>query len=112
MSALGAIINERCEERGWSLRELARRADLPSATVHKIATNASIMPTRENVCALAAALGIADRTLLMAAAVDGGYITEETDTEGLQPLIDSLRAIGPARRNEVAALVEAMLRAS
>lgn len=112
MSNLGTIIRDRLEEKGWSMRELARRSGLPAATVQKILTGDVRMPTTENVCAIASALGLPDRTLLRAAAVDGGYVAAGESSPDIQALIDGVASLSPAQRAVVAAMVEAMLRAA
>lgn len=109
MSQVSDIIHSICEEKGWSLRELARRADLPPATVHKIATSDS-QPRVDTLEALAYALGVSNKVLLQAAAADSGYVNTDTTTDrGLQLLISSIQELSPERQKELSALVEAML---
>ena len=109
MTQLGDIIRDRCEEKGWSLRELARRADLPPATVHKVATAEGLQPKVETIEAIAYALSMSSKVLLEAAASDSGYITTNVDTKTTSLLIASVKELSPKRQREVAALVEAML---
>jgi transcriptional regulator with XRE-family HTH domain len=109
MTTLGDIIKERCEEKGWSLRELARRADLPPATVHKVVTTEGLQPRVETIDAIADALRMSHKVLLEAAAHDSGYVTQSVDTKSGSLLMASIKELSPARQKEVAALVEAML---
>jgi transcriptional regulator with XRE-family HTH domain len=112
-TAVGTIIRNICDEKGWSLRELARRADLPAATVHKIVTAEGMQSRPETLEALASALGVGSRVLLEASAQDAGYMTVNTDTDsGLRLLIAGIKELSDDKQREIAALVEAMLASS
>ena len=56
MSALGAKLGQARAERGWSLAELARRAGVSTASVHKI-EKSGMTPTIATLMKIAAALG-------------------------------------------------------
>jgi transcriptional regulator with XRE-family HTH domain len=111
-SKLGSMIQTILDEKGWSQRELARRADLPPATVQKIINGPSVTPPRPTTLErLAAGLGVSVRVLSQAAAEDTGYtITAFSDDDHeLQMIVASIRELPPQRRQEIAALVESML---
>jgi transcriptional regulator with XRE-family HTH domain len=109
MSAVGTILTEQCDEKGWSLRELARRADVPAATVHKIAAGSGV-PRPDTLQSLADALGMGSRVLLEAAATDAGYITTNIEDKNMNLLVAGISQIDESQRAQVTALVEAMLR--
>jgi transcriptional regulator with XRE-family HTH domain len=112
-TAVGSIIRNICDEKGWSLRELARRAELPAATVHKIVTAEGMQSRPETLEALANALGIGTRVLLEASAQDAGYMTTVKDTDsGLRLLIAGIKELPEDKQREISALVEAMLASS
>lgn len=74
---LARLIEDIAYERGWSLREVARRSDLPAPTVQKIASKTSItVPKRDTLEKLAAGLQVPLTTLLDAAAQDSGLRVE------------------------------------
>jgi transcriptional regulator with XRE-family HTH domain len=56
VSALGAKLGQARAERGWSLAELARRAGVSTASVHKI-EKSGMTPTIATLMKIAAALG-------------------------------------------------------
>lgn len=110
MNTVGTLIRARLDEKGWSIRELARRADLPQATVHKIITGETTQPRMETLEQIARPLGISAKSLLQAAAEDAGYVTSDDDPDGLGLLIAGLKELSPERRQEISALVEAMMK--
>jgi transcriptional regulator with XRE-family HTH domain len=112
MNTVARLIRDRLDEKGWSVRELARRSDLPQATVHKIITGETTQPRMDTLEAIARPLGISTRSLLEAAANDAGYTTQSTDPDGMGLLVAGIRELPEERRTEIAALVEAMLRAA
>ena len=112
MNTVGTMIRERLDEKSWSVRELARRADLPQTTVHKIITGETTQPRMETLEAIARPLGLSVRSLLQAAAEDAGYVTHEGKQDGMELLIAGIRELPPSRQAEISALVEAMLRQS
>jgi len=112
MSEVAELIRARLDEKGWSVRELARRADIPQATVHKIVSGQAVQPRMETLECIARPLGISSKSLLAAAASDAGYVTTTQDADGLNLLIAGLRELPPSRQREIAALIEAMLTAS
>lgn len=104
---LATLINNLSYERGWSLREVARRSNLPPATVQKIACG-GVSPKKETLEALAYGLSVPVTTLLEAAAQDSGYVAYKGD-DALGLAIAGLRELPAERQVEVAALVRAML---
>lgn len=105
---LARLINDLAYERGWSLREVARRCDLPPATVQKVAAG-GVTPKKETLEALAYGLSVPLTTLLEAAAQDSGYVAYKADGDAVSIVIAGLRELPPLRQSEVAALVRAML---
>jgi transcriptional regulator with XRE-family HTH domain len=110
-ATLGTIIKDACAEKGWSLRELARRAKLPAATVQKITSTPGIVARVDNLQKIARALGLPVTVLLEAAARDSGYTTTPAHTGEIDVIVASLNELSPQRLHEVQALVEAMLSA-
>lgn len=106
---LGELIKTECEEKGWSLRELARRANVPAATVQKITSETGIVSKVETLQKIATALGLPTTVLLEAAARDSGYIRSSAPTTEVDVITASLKELSPQKQAEVAALVEAML---
>lgn len=110
---LATLIQTTANERGWSMREVARRSGLPPATVHKVANPAaSTIPHVDTIEAIADGLGIPAELLLDAAASDRGL----KPTQRLNPddpdtaiVIAGMAELSEERRSEVAALVRAML---
>jgi len=104
---LAKLINDLSYDNGWSLREVARRSNLPPATVQKIACG-GVSPKKETLEALARGLSVPVTTLLEAAAQDSGYVAYKGD-DNLGVVIAGLRELPDHRQKEVAALVRAML---
>jgi transcriptional regulator with XRE-family HTH domain len=67
VSAIGAKVAKARAERGWSLQELARRAGLSPASIHKV-EKSGMTPTITSLMKIAAALG-----------KSVGYFIEESD---------------------------------
>lgn len=106
---LGELIKNEALEKGWSLRELARRANVPPATVQKITSETGIVSRVETLQKIATALGLPTTVLLEAAARDSGYIRSSAPTTEVDVIVASLKELSPQKQAEVAALVEAML---
>lgn len=110
---LADLIDDLATERGWSLREVARRSGLPSATVQKIAgRTAVVVPRRETLEALAYGLSVPVSTLLDAVAKDSGYKPQGAQDVD-QPtaiVVAAMEELPVKRREEIAALAMAMLR--
>lgn len=79
VSEIGAKVAKLRAERGWSLQQLARRAGLSAAAIHKI-EKSGMTPTIASLMKVAAALG-----------KSVGYFIEESD---------SLRTVTVVRRDE------------
>ena len=109
---LATLIQSIATERGWSIREVARRSGLPPATVHKIANpTTKTVPQVETMEALAEGLGIPLMLLLDAAATDSGLKVPNlnVDDPDTAVVIAGMAELSDARRSGVAALVRAML---
>jgi transcriptional regulator with XRE-family HTH domain len=109
---LASLIEDLAYEKGWSFREVARRSDLPAATVQKIVwRNGITVPRRETLDALARGLGVPVTLLLDAAARDSGLKAQATDgvDADIQVTIAVMEELPPERRAEIAALAKAML---
>ncbi|MEA2269340.1 MAG: hypothetical protein QOC64_1950 [Solirubrobacteraceae bacterium] len=81
VSELGAKVARARAEHGWSLQQLARRAGLSPASIHKI-EKSGMTPTITSLMKLAAALGKSV----------GSFIEE---SEGLRPVTVVRRAVRP-----------------
>ena len=83
VSSIGAKVAKARAERGWSLQQLAQRAGLSAASIHKM-EKSGMTPTIATLMKVAAALG-----------KSVGYFIEEAD---------SLRPVTVVRRDERSAL--------
>lgn len=111
MGQVSDLIYDRLDEKGWSVRELARRADVPQATMHKIVAFEGIKPKLETVEAISAALGISSKHLMEAVAIDAGYVTSKVDlSDDTQVLIAGIKNLTAVQKEQIAALVESMLK--
>lgn len=110
-SRLATVIEQAAIERGWSMREVARRAGLPPATVQKIAAASSTtIPRRETLEALAVGLSVPVSILLDAAAEDSGFKVDRDATDpDIQVVLHAMQELPRERREELAALARAML---
>jgi transcriptional regulator with XRE-family HTH domain len=81
VSGIGAKVAKARAERGWSLQQLARRAGLSPASIHKI-EKSGMTPTITSLMKIAAALG-----------KSVGWFIEESD--GLRPVTVIRRAERP-----------------
>ena len=108
---LAAYISEIADERGWSGREVARRCELPYATVQKIMWDQGTKTPRvETLEALAKGLGVPLTMLMDAAAADTGLrpMTAPDDAD-IAITMRAMSELPPQRRHEIAALARAML---
>lgn len=108
---LSQLIDEIAYEKGWSLREVARRCDLPPATVQKIASKGTTtIPRRETLEALAYGLGVPLSQLLDAAAQDSGLASAGVPQDrDIAITVKAMEELPVERRKEIAALAQAML---
>lgn len=109
---LARLIEQLADERGWSMRELARRANIPAPTIHKITwPGGVVVPRRETLDAIAKGFGVPVTLLLDAAAMDSGLKTVETDSEDgdIEMTVRVMRELSPEKRREISALARAML---
>lgn len=110
-SHLTALIQDILDEKGWSQRELARRSDLPPATVQKVLAGPGVTPPKPHTLErLAYGLGVSVAVLSRAAAEDTGYVVNSFTADDVDIITASLRELPEDRRREIAALVQAMLR--
>lgn len=109
---LAALIEDIADERGWSIREVARRAGLPAATVQKIVTRDKVtVPRRDTLEALAYGLSVPVSVLADAAAKDSGYKTQAIqEDQATAVVIAAMEELPQKRKEEIAALALAMLR--
>lgn len=61
--SLGDRLMQLLHDKGWSAAELARRANVPQPTVHRIGGGATTNPKRETVDKIARALGVKEEWL-------------------------------------------------
>lgn len=108
---LANLIDAVMQEKGWSGREVARRSNLPYATVQKIMwSQGTKTPRAETLEALARGLGVPLTMLLDAAAADTGLrAMPETDDADIVITMRAMRELPHDRRTEIAALANAML---
>lgn len=77
-SSLGSRIKLERESRGWSLTELAERAAVSRAMIHKIERGES-SPTAHLLGKLSGAFGLTISTLIARAETDGGRLLKASD---------------------------------
>lgn len=108
---LAALIQQIADEKGWSGREVARRCELPYATVQKIMWNEGTKtPRTETLEALAKGLGVPLTMLMDAAAADTGLRPMSVpDDADIAITLRAMNELPADRRREIAALARAML---
>jgi transcriptional regulator with XRE-family HTH domain len=116
MDALQLLIQERMRELRLSYREVARRGELPSSTVHHLATHGRTgrLPNPATLERLAAGLQLPLSAVRAAAASAAGVVLDSQpvgDPE-IEVLVASLTQLSPADRQHVAALVRSLLTAA
>lgn len=107
---LAQIIKDAAYEKGWSLREVARRSDVPPATVQKIVTEPDIIPRKETLEKIAYGLSLPVTKLLEAAAAQSGYTAMRVESDEISMIVAGLQELAPERRQEILSLVQVMLR--
>lgn len=70
MVGLVSFLQHEADKRGWSIRELAIKADLPASTLYKILSNSDQIPSLKTLAALAYALEIPLSRLIAACGYD------------------------------------------
>jgi transcriptional regulator with XRE-family HTH domain len=75
---IGARIRIERESRGWSLSEMAERASISRAMIHKVERGES-SPTAKLLCKLSGALGLSISTLVARAEVTQGRLLKAAD---------------------------------
>lgn len=108
---LAGMIEQVASERGWSLREIARRSGLPPATVQKASNpDSPSVPRRETLEALARGLNV-PTTMLLTAAIDDYGVTPAVDPDdpSVSLVVHAMQELTPQRRAELASLARAML---
>lgn len=108
MTELANFIRDTAAENGWSLRQVARRADLPPATVQKV-VSADVMPRIETLEALARGLGVSKTQLLELAAKSSGYTRQKITTDDISVVAAALHDLSPKQVAQVRSLVQSML---
>lgn len=112
LNPLARLIADRRTEQRLSYAEIASRGGLPKSTVHKLATTMTWThpPQAETLDRLARGLGLPPATVRLAAAEAVGLTSHKVRDESLGILFGSIEALTPEQRQQVAALVDAMVR--
>lgn len=107
MVNLRDYIQDELQRRGWSIRELARRARLSHGTVSNLLAGKS-EPTPDTLTAIARALGEPPEKLFRMA----GLLrrARDDDEAGVRDLIDIARSLDPAERAKVTEYALLLLR--
>lgn len=111
-NALARLIAERRRATGETYEEIGGRADMPKATVYKLATKPLVdMPKAETLAKLARGLALPLDVVTRAAQQATGYhvYTETLPDTDTQVLIAHFDALTPEQRRNVLALVTSML---
>jgi transcriptional regulator with XRE-family HTH domain len=108
MNELAKFIRETAADNGWSLRQVARRSDLPAATVQKV-VSADVMPRIDTLEALARGLGVPKTQLLELAAKSSGYTRQKITTDDISVVAAALNDLSPKQVAQVRSLVQSML---
>lgn len=106
---LSALIRQRCAERGWTLSGVARRGDLPVATVHALKRDEHLRqtPRPDTLERLARGLELELEVVQRAAALSVGLVvSEEQLSPELRVIVAGLLELPAERRPELRAVVE------
>jgi transcriptional regulator with XRE-family HTH domain len=111
MNRLQRLVQERADERGWSLAHVATRSGLHRQTVYRLMREAAReMPAAKTLAGLAAGLDLPERMLREAAAESVGiriYDEPVTDPD-MKVVIATMETLSPRRRRAIRKMVEAM----
>jgi transcriptional regulator with XRE-family HTH domain len=108
---LRELVRDLMAHRGLTYDDVAQRAGMSRATVHKIINEQNLhMPKPARLDAIASALGVPGRVIRQAAAESYGvYVYDESPDDATRALVTSIERLPEERRREIAALVQAML---
>lgn len=91
-------LKDKIQDKGWSVRELARRADIAHTTVSRVMTG-KLEPTWDFCAAIAGPLGESPiRLFILAGLLTNGNGNNETN---YQALLQVARRMSPDQRREV-----------
>jgi transcriptional regulator with XRE-family HTH domain len=110
---LQRLIQQRADERGWSLAHVATRSGLNRQTVYRLMKDtAKEMPAAKTLDGLARGLGLPRRLLQDAAAESLGIrvYNEAVDDPDTTVVIATMEKLSPARRRAIRDMAEALLR--
>jgi len=106
---LGTLVRRAREQKGISIRELARRADIPSTTLRDIETARVRSPRVETLEAIAVALGVSLDLLMHEAAPDVAAV--HLPAAQVAALFSEWAMLTPDQRELVLGIIQ-LLRAS
>lgn len=117
MNRLTLLLKEEMDKRGWSLRDLAAKAEIAPSAVSKLMTDKEREPRLSTLAALAAALEIPLRRVVEAAGfpvevgtADAQLTALAAAVPGLEPFLAHLGDLTPDDRAAVLAMAEALSR--
>lgn len=97
MSGLVTLLQNEMDHRGWSLRELAGRADIPPSTISKIMNNPEQVPSLRTLASLGFALELPLSRLISACGYDvdsfGNPEDVQRQIEAIAKAVPELRAM-------------------
>jgi len=98
---LGRHVTQKRQEKGWSQRELGRRAGVRGATISKLESGAT-QPTNDTIVKVARALGEKEEALLRLA----GHLPAVPPATDLSAAVcRAFRSLGETQQNAVATLI-------
>ena len=107
---LGEFIKKTADEKGWSLREVARRSGVPHATVQKMCGKHAGTARISTLEKIATGTGVSLKTLKELAANTSGYTNTPVRTGDMDQVIASIHDLNDDQVSQVKALVEAMIK--
>lgn len=107
---LGKFIEDTAAEKGWSLRELARRCEMSHGAIQKICGEDAGMPRTATLEKIATGTGASLKTLKELAANTGGYTNTPVRTGDMDQVIAAIHDLNDDQVTQVKALVEAMIK--
>lgn len=113
LNALQRLIQARRDEKGWSYGDIAAQGELPKSTVYKLATQPwEGTPRPDTLDKLARGLQLPPAVVRKAASEATGLtaqVTREVTDEGLDLLIGTIETLTIEQRQQLWALVSAMV---
>lgn len=111
MNRLQRLVQDRADERGWSLAHVATRSELHRQTVYRLMREEpKEMPAPKTLAGLARGLDLPERMLREAAAESVGIriYDEPVADPDTKVVIATMEKLTPARRRAIRKMVEAM----